>query len=90
MPNHVSNWEDEENNRIVQLSVDYDHADNCVEIHNITPLSILFLCATTRTPQRQISIWTEKGRQMLRDLHAEKVGMDSLKQCVESGMLATA
>ena len=90
MANHTANWEDEENNRIVQLSVDYQVTDSQVQIEEITPTSVLFFDAANGQPQRRIGVWTERGRQMLRRQYRERVGLDSLREQLESSLLATS
>ncbi len=58
-------WEDEENNRRVELVVDYQLEAGQVEIHNITPQRVTFCDPQTQAPTRSIGVWTKKGRAML-------------------------
>ncbi len=60
-------WEDEDNNRLVALAVDYIVDDASVRIDRITPQSVTFLCPENRTPLRSIGVRTEKGRSLLVD-----------------------
>ena len=60
-----STWEDEENNRRVDLVVDYRVADGQVEIANVTPQRVHFTKSRAAEPFRSVGVWTEKGRQLL-------------------------
>lgn len=90
MPTHTAKWEDEENNRLIELSVEYQLDDDRIEIENVTPTSILFIDAATLTPQRRIGVWTDKGRALLRRRHAERVGHDALREQIETSLVAAA
>ena len=87
---HTTNWEDEENNRIVQLTVEYSVAGSRIEIEDVTPTSILFIDAATRTPRRRIRLWTDTARRLLRTKHADTVGVETLREQLESELLTTA
>lgn len=58
-------WEDEENNRRVELVVDYQLDDRGVKIQNVTPQRIYFHEAGHRGVAGSVTVWTEKGRQAL-------------------------
>ena len=60
-----ANWEDEENNRQVTVSVGYTRQGESIEIHAVTPKLVTFLCPQTKTPLRSIGVWTDKGRELL-------------------------
>lgn len=60
-----TNWEDEENNRQVALSVEYTRKDDTIEIAKLTPKQVTFLCPESKTPLRSIGVWTDKGRDLL-------------------------
>jgi hypothetical protein len=62
-----TNWEDEENNRQVAVSVGYTRQGNGIEIHAVTPKQVTFLCPQTSSPLRSIGVWTDKGRELLAD-----------------------
>lgn len=86
MPTHSANWEDDENNRIVSLSVEYQLTDGRVDIEDVRPTAVTFL--DQGVERRRIGVWTEKGRQVLRRQHAIKVGAGELRQQIESGLFA--
>ena len=65
MKNTIATWEDEENNRHIQFSVDYSIENNQVEIKSVTPNKISFVCPTTNTVTRAIGIHTETGQSFL-------------------------
>ena len=83
MATHNTTWEDDDCNRIVQLSVDYQVIDSRIEIENVTPTSIQILDAG-KSAIRQIGVWTEKGRRMLSLQHAQRVGASALREQLES------
>ena len=58
-------WEDEENNRIVELEVEYDLSSGELTIERIVPRAIAFVCETTGNVQRRIGVHTSTGRKML-------------------------
>ncbi|MEQ8787707.1 MAG: hypothetical protein RIC55_15495 [Pirellulaceae bacterium] len=90
MPTHTANWEDEENNRLIELSVEYRLADDRIEIENVTPTSILFIDAASLQPRRRLGVHTDKGREMLRRQHAQRIGHGLLREQIESSLLANA
>ena len=58
-------WEDEENNRRVELVVNYRLDATRVEINDVTPTRVTFLCPTSGKPTRSIGVWTNGGRRVL-------------------------
>src|SRR6185369_6870636 len=54
-----ASWEDEENNRSVELVVNYRLDAKRVEINEVTPTRVNFLCPTTGKTTRSIGVWTE-------------------------------
>lgn len=75
MGTFLATWEDEENNRNVQFSVNYRTENSNVEIVNVTPVKISFTCPETNTCVRSVGIHTESGRRHLaqRFLNSDKV-----------------
>jgi hypothetical protein len=65
MKSFQATWEDEENNRRVELVVNHRLDAKRVEIHDVTPTRVTFLCPTTRNPLRSIGVWTDGARRML-------------------------
>ena len=65
MNSMIASWEDEENNRQVQFSVDYSIENNEIDIVNVTPRQVDFTCENTNS----IGVHTTKGRAHL----AEKI-----------------
>ena len=57
MNSMIAKWEDEENNRQVQYSVDYSIESDNIEIVNVTPRQVDF---TNQTPS--IGVHTTKGK----------------------------
>ena len=58
-------WEDEENNRRVELVVNYRLDATRVEINDVTPTRVNFLCPTTGDTLRSIGVWTDGARRIL-------------------------
>ncbi|MFT5526484.1 MAG: hypothetical protein ACI9G1_001879 [Pirellulaceae bacterium] len=87
MANHSTTWEDDDCNRIVQLSVEYQTIDNRIEIEDVTPTSVRFLDATGTT-QREVRVWTQTGCRLLRQQHAQRVGATALAAQIEAELAA--
>jgi hypothetical protein len=58
-------WEDEENNRQVELSIAYAVENRALTVCEITPKSVAFLCQQSLRPIRSIGVHTPTGRRML-------------------------
>lgn len=58
-------WEDEENNRRVDLVVAYQVAQGQVEIDSVTPNRVHFRDAQSGETIRSIGVHTETGKQLL-------------------------
>ncbi|MCP4193866.1 MAG: hypothetical protein P8N76_23195 [Pirellulaceae bacterium] len=89
MATHATTWEDDDCNRLVQLSVDYQIVDSRIEIEDVTPTEIRFVDADGQV-QRQIRVWTEKGRNLLSRQHAQRVGAEALREQLESELAVAA
>jgi hypothetical protein len=77
MKSFQATWEDEENNRRVELVVNHRLDAKRVDISDVTPTRVTFLCPTTGSPLRSIGVWTNGGRRIL------------ARQIAEAGRLAT-
>jgi hypothetical protein len=78
-------WEDEENNRRVELVVNYRLDATRVEINDVTPTRVSFVCPTSGNVTRSIGVWTNGGRRVLgRQLKASG-RINSLKEEIASG-----
>ena len=65
MGSYAATWEDEDNNRQIQFSVDYTIESGSVEIESITPTKVSFISADTNTCIRSVGVHTAAGREML-------------------------
>lgn len=83
MAKHTTTWEDDDCSRLVQLLVDYQMVDSRVEIEQVTPIKVQFL-NSDGTAGRQIGVWTEKGRHLLRTQHDQRFGEAALTKKIES------
>ena len=90
MNSMTMNWEDEENNRLVELSVAYRIDSDRLEIVEITPTSVSFFEPQTKHFIRKINVWTSTGRDMLCHAYRQHVGMDRLRSQMEEELLAAA
>ena len=62
---YQANWEDEENNRQVELVVNYRLDQTRVDISDVTPTRVTFLCPQTNKQLRSVGVHTAAGRQLL-------------------------
>jgi hypothetical protein len=92
MGTFLATWEDEENNRQVQFSVEFETENSDVEILNVTPTKISFVCPETNTCVRVIGVHTEAGRALLADRFLKSGKISALKNEIlaRCGQLATA
>ncbi len=67
MSNMLATWEDEENNRQIQFTVEYTIANSEVQIDTVTPNKVSFVCPETNTCLRSVGVHTEAGRDLLAD-----------------------
>lgn len=90
MGTFTANWEDEENNRIVELLVDYSLTGGRLAGATVTPTAVTFCDQVTREPKRTISVWTKQGRRMLLRQYCDSCGMDHLESQLESTLAVAA
>jgi hypothetical protein len=85
MNNCQATWEDAENNRRVELVVNYRLDATRVEINNVTPTRVTFLCPTSGKPTRSIGVWTNGGRRVLSRQLKASGRLNSIKEEIASG-----
>ncbi len=87
----IAQWEDEENNRQVQFSVEYAIENSVVNVSSVTPNKISFICPDTNSCVRSIGVHTEKGRQMMTDQINGAGQVDALisELAARNGLFAT-
>lgn len=74
-----TNLEDADNHRQIDLTVTYVAAGEKVELKQVTPTRITFLCPESRRPLRSIALHREMARSMLLaqiDGHMEQLRLD--------------
>jgi hypothetical protein len=87
MKTFQATWEDEENNRRVELVVNHQLDATRVNISDVTPTRVTFLCPTSGSPLRSIGIWTDGGRRVM-NRQIEAAGrLASLPQEIAAGQL---
>ena len=84
------NWEDDENNRIVALAVEYavDAAD--VILKDVTPTAITFVDPATKAPVRNLRIHTATGARLVRKQWRQRGGVERLEHQLTRSLLANA
>jgi hypothetical protein len=87
MKSYQATWEDEENNRHVELVVGYQLDQATVDIANVTPRRVTFLCPTHGTPVRTVGVWTESGRRHLARQVEAAGRLATLPQEIAAGQL---
>jgi hypothetical protein len=80
-------WEDAENNRQVELVVNYRLDAKRVDINDVTPTRVTFLCQKSQKPLRSIRVWTEGGRKLLARQAAAAGRLATLAQEIAEGQL---
>ena len=87
MKNCHATWEDEENNRQVELVVNYRLDATRFEIKDITPTRVNFICPTSGKTTRSIGVWTNGGRRVLTRAIKASGRLNSLPQEIADGKL---
>jgi hypothetical protein len=80
-------WEDAENNRQVELVVNYRLDATRVEIGDVTPTRVNFLCPTSGNTTRSIGVWTDGGRRVLSRALQSSGRLTTLPQEIADGKL---
>src|SRR3954449_3996960 len=80
-------WEDEDNNRSVELVVNYRLDAKRVEVEGVTPTRVNFLCPTSGKTTRSIGVWTNGGRRVLSRAINESGRLTTLPQEIADGKL---
>ena len=87
MKNCQATWEDAENNRQVELVVNYRQGATRVEINDVTPTRVNFLCPTSGGTVRSIGVWTDGGRRVLSRALQSSGRLNTLPQEIADGKL---
>lgn len=80
-------WNDAENNRWVELVVNYRLDATQVEINDVTPTRVTFLCPTSGNPTRSIGVWTNGGRRVLNRQIKASGRLTTLPQEIAAGQV---
>jgi hypothetical protein len=80
-------WEDEDNNRSVELVVNYRLDAKRVEVEGVTPTRVNFLCPSSGKTLRSIGVWTNGGRRVLGRQLENSGRLATLPQEIASGEL---
>ena len=80
-------WEDAENNRQVELVVNYQLDATRVQINDVTPTRVNFVCPTSGKTTRSIGVHTNGGRRVLSRAIKASGRLSSLPQEIADGKL---
>lgn len=64
MQSHQTSWEDEENNRVIELRVDYEIDGDSIAIRDIAPQKVTFV-DNDQQPVRSVKVYRERARRLL-------------------------
>lgn len=87
MKSYQATWEDAEASRHVELVVNYQLDATRVELNDVTPTRVTFLCPQSRKPLRSVGVWTEGGRRLLARQAAAAGRLGTLAQEIAEGRL---
>src|SRR6187402_2713960 len=87
MNNCQATWEDAENNRRVELVVNYQLDATRVQINDVTPTRVTFLCPTSGNETRTIGVWTNGGRRVLSRQVKQSGRLEALKSEIAAGQV---
>jgi hypothetical protein len=87
MKNFQATWEDAEASRQVELVVNYQLDAKHVDINDITPTRVTFLCPQSQQPLRSVRVWTEGGRKLLARQAAAAGRLATVAQEIAEGQL---
>jgi hypothetical protein len=76
--NMLAQWEDGENHRQIQFSVEYSIENSCVTIDRITPNKVTFICPDTNTVLRSVGVHTSKGQTLLSEQFVQSGKVEEL------------
>ena len=65
--NMLAQWEDGENHRQIQFSIEHSIENSTVVIDRITPNKVTFTCPDTNTALRSVGVHTNQGQDLLND-----------------------
>ena len=66
----TATWEDEENNRSIEMLVEWEGGQPVAE--TVTPQTVTFLDPVTKQPTRTIGVRTDAGRRLLAKLYVAR------------------
>jgi hypothetical protein len=76
--NMLAQWEDEENHRQIQFSIEYTIESSAVVLDELTPVKVTMICPKTNTVLRSVGVHTQKGKSMISDQFARSGKLDDL------------
>ena len=58
-------WEDDDNNRKVEMTIEYVISNQSIEIQDVAPTRVTFVEPTSKNEIRSVGVWTRSGAEML-------------------------
>lgn len=58
-------WEDDDNNRKVEMTIEYVISNQTIEIQDVAPTRVTFVEPTSKDEIRSVGVWTRSGAEML-------------------------
>ncbi len=88
--NMLAQWEDGENHRQIQFSIEYSIENSAVVLDRVTPVKVTFICPDTNTVLRSVGVHTDKGVSMLRNqlVQSGKLEELTIEIAEKNGLLA--
>jgi len=77
------NWEDEQNNRLIELAIQYRLDEGAVAIAGLTPKRVHFLCPATGAALRSIGVHRPASQQLVAKQFVEGGGLNTLRERLE-------
>jgi hypothetical protein len=90
--NMLAQWEDGENHRQIQFSVEYSIESSAVVLNRLTPEKVTFICPETNTITRSVGVHTSKGKSLINDQFSQSGKLDELIIAIgqKHGLVLTA
>ncbi len=85
---YSATWEDDENNRKVELAVRYRLEGDQLELDSVTPASVIFFDPQSGAIRRSIKIWTDTARRNLHKSNCDTDGMNPMSEEIRDSMQA--
>ena len=84
-------WEDDDNNRKIEMTINYVISNQSIDIQDVAPTRVTFVEPSTKEEIRSVGVWTRSGSEMLvRQWECCNSGKVATIAKLESDLLSTA